>query len=283
VVLYQPVPAYVFAPAFYGWIIAPWGPPVRYAPVTWGWIGQPWYGYYGAAFTPYPVYYSPDQWLTDYVVAANYQQAYQDQQTDGVDASATPPQAMSDEDKALMNQDIKADVSREQQSAQNTDQDNQQAANQIPEALQDHIFTVYAAPIQATMADGSACSLAQGDMLVRKSDAPDQDHSVDVLVKISHADASHPGLCAAQTRARVQLADLQEMYNHKQELLTEGEQKQADLMGKKHGLPKGPRPQETEVASGQAQPADDVTATLNQMVADANDTQKQVAVASSGT
>jgi hypothetical protein len=142
---------------------------------------------------------------------------------------------------------------------------------------------VYATPVAATLEDGSSCNLAEGDMLVRKSDAPGQDQSIDVLVKISHADANHPELCAAQTLARVQLADLQEMYNHKKELLAEGEQKQADLVGKKHGLPKGPKPQLKEVASGQTQPVDDVSATLNQMVADADQTQQQVSAASDGT
>lgn len=281
VVVYRPVPAYVFAPAFYGWMLARWSAPVYYAPTAWGWVGQPWYGYYGAAFTPYPTYNSPDQWLTDYVVAANYQQVYQDQQAQQADGSVAPPQPqnLSDDDKALMNQDIKADISREQQSS-DTATELQQAPDAVPEALQDHIFTVYAAPVAATMEDGGSCNLAEGDMLVRKSDTPDPDQSVDVLVKISHADATHPGLCAAQTRARVRVADLQEMYNHKKELLAEGEQKQADLMGKKHGLPKGPKPQMKEVASGQAQPVDDVTATLNQMVADANQTQQQVSAAS---
>ena len=66
-------PAYYYAPAYYGWAYNPWVAPVPYA---WGWGGNPWYGYYGAYFTPYPVYPSAAFWLTDYIIANSLQAAY---------------------------------------------------------------------------------------------------------------------------------------------------------------------------------------------------------------
>ena len=65
-----------YHPGYYGWAYHPWGR-VYYGPAAWGWGGAPWYGFYGAYFTPYPVYASPAFWLTDYLIAANLQAAYQ--------------------------------------------------------------------------------------------------------------------------------------------------------------------------------------------------------------
>jgi hypothetical protein len=283
VYLNSPVPAFVFAPAYYGWMMNPWYAPVYYTPVYWGWAGQPWFGYYGPYFAPYPVYAGPDQWLTDYVIAANLQQAYEDQQGAVVaDNAPPPPPQITDEEKGLISQDIKDELAREKQAAASnayaTDAkvDPQQASSQVPEALQDHLFTVYAAPVEAKLPAGGTCDLSEGDMLFRKGDSPNGDNTVDVVVKASHADANHPGLCAQQTMARVQLTDLQEMYNHKKELLAEGEQKQASLMGKKHALPKGPKAQPTEVAAGQATPDDQAVAELKKQILDGDSSESEV-------
>jgi len=61
-------PAVFFAPAFYGWAYNPWAVPVVYPVAAWGWGGAPWFGFYGAYFTPYPVYPSAAVWLTDYMI-----------------------------------------------------------------------------------------------------------------------------------------------------------------------------------------------------------------------
>jgi hypothetical protein len=76
------VPAMRFPAVYYGWALAAWPHPVAYA---WGWQAQPWYPVYGALFTPYPVYTSPDLWMTDYIIAQSMQTAYQTQ------AAAPPP------------------------------------------------------------------------------------------------------------------------------------------------------------------------------------------------
>ncbi len=68
------VPAVRYPGAYYAWALAAWPRPVTYA---WGWQVQPWYPTYGALFTPYPAYTSPDLWMTDYIIAQSMQTAYQ--------------------------------------------------------------------------------------------------------------------------------------------------------------------------------------------------------------
>ena len=75
------VPAVRYPAVYYTWALAAWPRPVVYA---WGWQVQPWYPMYGSLFTPYPVYTSPDLWMTDYIIAQSMQTAYQAQ-------TAAPP------------------------------------------------------------------------------------------------------------------------------------------------------------------------------------------------
>jgi hypothetical protein len=70
------VPAVRFPAPYYAWALTAWPRPVSYA---WGWQVQPWYPSYGFLFTPYPVYTSPDLWMTDYIIAQSMQTAYQAQ------------------------------------------------------------------------------------------------------------------------------------------------------------------------------------------------------------
>jgi hypothetical protein len=77
------VPRVWYPGAYYSWALAAWPHPMSYA---WGWRAQPWYPQYGFLFTPYPVYSSPDLWMTDYIIAQNMQAAY----TAQVPASQSP-------------------------------------------------------------------------------------------------------------------------------------------------------------------------------------------------
>ena len=79
------VPAVRYPAVYYAWALTAWPRPVAYA---WGWQVQPWYPMYGALFTPYPVYTSPDLWMTDYIIAQSMQAAYQAQ---AVAPTAEPP------------------------------------------------------------------------------------------------------------------------------------------------------------------------------------------------
>ncbi|HEY3974404.1 MAG TPA: hypothetical protein VGM18_15485 [Candidatus Sulfotelmatobacter sp.] len=87
-------PAYYYGPAYYGWAYHPWATPVYYG---WGWGGAPWYGYYGGYFAPYPTYPSAAFWLTDYLLAANLQAAYQAQAASNAAAGNAPENAGSND------------------------------------------------------------------------------------------------------------------------------------------------------------------------------------------
>jgi hypothetical protein len=83
------VPPMRYPAVYYGWALGAWPHPLVYA---WGWQVQPWYPMYGALFTPYPVYTSPDLWMTDYIIAQSMQAAYQ-AQTPAPAAAPSPPEA----------------------------------------------------------------------------------------------------------------------------------------------------------------------------------------------
>jgi hypothetical protein len=70
------VPPVRYPAPYYAWALGVWPHPISYA---WGWHAQPWYPMYGALFVPYPVYTSPDLWMTDYILAQSMQTAYQAQ------------------------------------------------------------------------------------------------------------------------------------------------------------------------------------------------------------
>ena len=84
------VPAVRYPGVYYAWALAAWPRPVTY---SWGWQVQPWYPTYGSLFTPYPVYASPDLWMTDYIIAQSMQTAYQAQTL--APASEPAPQGIS--------------------------------------------------------------------------------------------------------------------------------------------------------------------------------------------
>ncbi len=69
---YDYVPGHSYSPAIYGWAYSPWAIPVSY---DWGWGLAPWLS--GGYFAPEPYYRSATLWLTDYLIAANLQAAYQ--------------------------------------------------------------------------------------------------------------------------------------------------------------------------------------------------------------
>lgn len=91
------VPAVRYPAVYYSWALAAWPRPVIY---RWGWQAQPWYPMYGSLFTPYPVYTSPDLWMTDYIIAQSMQAAYQAQAvappTEPPPQGATAAESVSD-------------------------------------------------------------------------------------------------------------------------------------------------------------------------------------------
>jgi hypothetical protein len=245
-------PAYYYRPAYYGWAYNPWPAPVAYG---WGWGGAPWYGYYGPYYAPYPVYPTAAFWLTDFMIAATLQAAYESQANatgwlqlpdDGnLVASLTPflpaeaeAAKLSPEVKQALSDEVKTTLAAEQAEASkgNAASSGGQAAtsNEAPPALDPNFKTFMVASDMSLVADGDECPLSQGDVIQRTTDTPDGDGNVNVKVV-----ASTKSDCAVGKEGPVSTDDLQEMYNHFREGLKDGMGELAKKQGT-GGLPKAP-------------------------------------------
>ncbi|MGC2171751.1 MAG: hypothetical protein WA623_10230 [Candidatus Sulfotelmatobacter sp.] len=248
-----------FHPAFYGWGWHPWGVPVYWGVGAWGWGGAPWYGYYGGWWNPYPVYAAPYYWLTDYLIAQSLQSAYAAQADANADAMAADAQAsaggddggdaaptasngatLSPDVKEAIAQEVKAQLAAQQAQAGQSSGGGAapaaptDASGQVPPAL-DPAFRTFVVDTNVTgVVNGQECGLTSGDVLTRLTDTPDADQTVNVSIG-----ASKKGDCAAGQTAAVKVDDLQDMYNHFQEQLTNGMSEMAKKQGT-GGMPKAP-------------------------------------------
>jgi len=264
-------PAFYYAPAYYGWAYRPWAAPVYWG---WGWGGAPWYGFYGGYFAPYPVYPSAAFWLTDYLIAANLQAAYQaraaaaaaaaNDNGGGGDQQQQPPSdnggdqsagnsggavTLTPEVKEAIAEELKAQLAAQQSQAQQGSSDSgqpssdsgQQAstntsapAQEVPAALDPNIRMFIVASDLTVSGDGQECQLSQGDVIKRTSETPDDDRKVSATVS-----SSKKNDCAVGKEIAVGVDDLQEMHNQFEEQLDKG---MKDLSAKQGtgGLPKAP-------------------------------------------
>jgi hypothetical protein len=290
---YGYVPAYYWAPAYYGWAYNPWVAPVYYSPALWGWAGAPWYAYYG--FTPYPVYPSAAFWLTDYVMAANLQAAYaaqaeanQQAYAAGVAAGQAPangaqppdngggataqnqPIQLTPEVKQMIAEEVKAQLAAEQAAAGNQAQPAP-TSTQLPDALNpaERVF-IASSNLDVTTNTGQACSLTPGDVVMRMTDQPDANQQVNASVQTSKGSD-----CATGTTVAVGVQDLQEMHNQFRQKMDAGLKTLADKSGS-NGLPQAPT---TATTPGEVPPpaADsNASAQLANALQDADVTEKAV-------
>ena len=249
-------PAYYYQPVYYGWAYNPWPAPVPYA---WGWGGAPWYGYYGPYYAPYPVYPAAYFWVTDFMIAATLQAAYEAQAAawlgpnahdgDMLVASLMPIAApaetakLSPEVKQAISDEVKDTLAAEQteagkskSSASNSSGGNQPAnSNEAPPALDPKFRTfMVSSDLSLVPEDGDECGLSQGDVIQRTTETPDDDGNVNVKVV-----ASTKTDCAIGKEGPVSTDDLQEMYNSFRESLKDGMGELAKKNGT-GGLPKAP-------------------------------------------
>src|ERR1035438_4377700 len=211
-------PSFYYGPAFYGWAYNPWVAPVSYG---WGWGGNPWYGYYGAYFTPYPVYASPSLWLTDYIIANSLQAAYQAQ----VNAAAlSNPAPLTPETKQLIADEVRQQVALENSESKTAGQgaEPDAASSSIQRALTDgkpHVF-VAGHDLDLVDAGGTECALSEGDALqLTGQTAPDAQAATLAVL------ASKGGKeCSKGDTVSVALQDLQDMQNHMRETIDQGMQ-----------------------------------------------------------
>ena len=248
-------PGYYYGPAYYGWAYNPWPAPVYYG---WGWGGAPWYGYYGPYYQPYPVYPSAAFWLTDFMVAATLQAAYQAQSEENGELLPLNPDptfvaslmplaapdakpAMTKEVKDALSEEVKLTIAAEKEeaakpkSASSGAGGNQPAqSNEAPPALDPKFKLFIVSSDLSLTSDGDECALSQGDVIERTTETPDDDGNVNVKVV-----ASNKNDCAIGAEGPVSTDDLQEMYNSFREGLKDGMSELAKKNGQ-GGLPKSP-------------------------------------------
>jgi len=268
-------PGLYYAPGFYGWAYNPWVAPVAYG---WGWAGNPWYGYYGAYFTPYPVYASPSLWLTDYLVAQTLQAAYLERQAELANAQpAAAPTPMTPEVKQLISEEVRRQVAlenAESQAAGGAPPDP--ASSGIARMLGDnmaHVFVVSAA-LDLTSNAGD-CPVTEGDVLQLNPGTPPNSTAASLVVMASKGQD-----CRRGSTVTVGVADLQEMQNHMRETLDQG---LAELQAKqgKGGLPAAPAsatkpPVQTAFAAVAPPPDPNAATELSQQAKEADSAEREV-------
>ena len=230
---------YRFYPiGFYGWAYHPWLRPVPYA---WGFGVYPWYGYYGAYFTPYPVYASPSLWLTDYMISQSLAAGYD------AEAAAGPPPPLG-ADASPLSPDVKQMVADEVQrqlalenseaqmnaQGQAPDPNSSSIARQLSDG-QPHAFVAGSEVDVVDTASGQECAVTDGDVL--QLTAPPAPAATEASLMVMSSKGGRE--CHKRAVVSVQLEDLQEMQNHMRETLDQG---LADLQAKqgKGGLPSAP-------------------------------------------
>ena len=254
-------PSYWYRPAFYGWAYRPWGAPVYWGVGIGGWGWGPWYGYYGGYFAPYSVYPSAAFWLTDYVIAANLQAAYEARADanaaydrgqanygdGGGQAANNGPVTLTPEVKQAIAEEVRAQLSADQQQSsggQGSSYDGeardgqaqapQPADDQVPPALDPARRTFVVSNDITVVSNGQECDLTAGDVITRLTDTPDANQKVNASVQ-----ASKKGDCGAGQQVAVSVEDLQDMRNRFQEQVDNGMKDLAQKQGN-GGLPKAP-------------------------------------------
>jgi hypothetical protein len=277
-------PSYYYGPAFYGWAYNPWVAPVSYG---WGWGGNPWFGYYGAYFTPYPVYASPSLWLTDYIIANSLQAAYQ-AQANAQAAALSNPAPLTPETKQLIADEVRQQVALENAESKTAGQSAEPdaASSSIQRALTDgkpHVF-VAGHDLDVVDAGGTECAISEGDALqLRGQTAPDAQAATLAVL------ASKGGKeCPKGDTVSVALTDLQDMQNHMRETIDQGMQELQKKQGQ-GGLPAAPAAaRAAPVESGMATaappppPESEVKAEINQQAQEADKAENEAAGTASG-
>jgi len=291
-------PAYYYAPVYYGWAYNPWPAPVYYG---WGWGGSPWYGYYGGYFAPYPVYPSAAFWLTDYLISANLQAAYearaaaraaaangdngegngggdqQQSQPSGNDNSASNsgPVTLTPEVKEAIAEEVKAQLAAQQAEAQQASSSSQQntattTSQEVPAALDPARHTFIVASDLTVSSNGQECQLTAGDVIKRTSDTPDDDRKVTATVS-----ASKKSDCATGQEIAIGVDDLQEMHNKFEEQLDNGMKDLSSKQGQ-NGLPKAPDTKTVPSDVPPPPPDNNAAKTLEEQQSAADQTESQV-------
>jgi hypothetical protein len=183
-----------YPPAFWYWYAAPYPAPVNYA---WHWRWAPYWGYYYAA---YPVYYSADYWVTDYVVSRTMSDVYVDDDSANVAKVDTPGTAVGTNEK----EQLRAQVN--DTAALHSEEKPLELAN----ALENPKYLFLVDNVLGVLPEGSdkPCLISGGNLL--KTARKPADNETYALMQVV---TSRNGDCPAGTKVQVPLGELQEMLN----------------------------------------------------------------------
>jgi len=270
---YNYVPRTYYRSAFYGWAYNPWAAPAAY---TWGWTPVGWYGFYGGYFAPEPAYPNAALWLTDFLLAENLKQAYDDRMAAGGETPqaaglADTAGALDPAVKQAIAEEVRQQLAADQAASQQPPDVNPPPsdASVPPSALKQHIFVV-STSLDVTATSGEGCALTPGDIIERtgREITPDGKLAVNVI-------NSKVGDCPVDTASAIEVGALQDMHNQLREQMAAGLDNLAKDKG--NGLPSAPAGAPRQVAEGQAPPdaqAQDLVSKQNQE-ADRADTEVQ--------
>ena len=191
-------------------------------------------------------------WLTDYLIAAALQAAYQAQAeanaaavataanpvpSAGAAAEASYQTPLTPEIKQAIADEVQRQLAAEKASAAAPQQAAPPpTADQVPDALNpaERVFVVASSLDVTVPASGQECSLTAGDVVMRLSDAPDANQNVTASVHSTKREDCPTGQAVA-----IGVQDLQEMHNSFLEQLDSGLNALANHQGK-GGLPPAP-------------------------------------------
>jgi hypothetical protein len=223
-------PVHYYRPGLYVWAYNPWARPVYYS--SWGWVGTPWFGFYAGYFAPAPYYPGPAYWLTDYLIAASLQDAYQQR----LAADAAAMQAGYYNGQPGLTPEVKEAIAEEVNRQLRQEQAEAQMANagvdSNPFAGGPHVY-VADSTVEAMGGYGS-CLITAGDVVELRGMPPMDATAAPVFIR-----AGKRGGCAPGSTVTVAIQDLAEMQNHMRELVDRG---LADLQRRQgqSGLPPMP-------------------------------------------
>ncbi|HLY18724.1 MAG TPA: hypothetical protein VKR61_15945 [Bryobacteraceae bacterium] len=267
-------PGFYFAPAFYGWAYSPWAAPIAY---PWGWAGNPWYGYYGAYFTPYPVYASPALWLTDYFVAQTLQAAYAERAAELANQQAQAQAPLTPDVKNAIAEEVRRQIALENsESAAGAAATPDPGSSGVARILADptaHVFLV-SAPLDVPSNAGGTCGITEGDVLQLNPGTPANSQTANLIVMASKGQD-----CLKGNTVQVNISDLQDMQNHMRETLDQG---MNDLRAKQgqNGIPAAPaaaraEPVKTEFAAIAPPPDPNVKTELGDQTKEADQADRE--------
>jgi hypothetical protein len=232
IVIHEYIPSVHYSPEFYDWATRPWPEPVSY---SWGSGVRSLHVLSGSAITPYPVYRSPSQWLTDYILA-DYQRNAYDQQQQGAASELQPGTSNGDfvggaspaaEDqyntpqpqkyKQLVENQVNHQLETDAKDATTSPAAAQPSAT--PSALDPTIVTFYVWKPLEVSSDGGECSLSRPDELLRG--VPIARDATEARLIVSSTQRSD---CPVNSWVTIPVAELQEMQNHFDETKAQGEE-----------------------------------------------------------